>query len=50
VVERRPGLKGVWYDEPDSQYGRLAGFYHQLQDLDLGASTLRALRKRSSPS
>jgi pimeloyl-ACP methyl ester carboxylesterase len=38
VVERRPGLKGVWYDEPDSQYGRPARFYHQLQDLDLAAA------------
>jgi len=37
VVERRPQLKGVWYDEPDSQYGRPASFYHQLQDLDLAA-------------
>ena len=38
VVERKPRLKGVWYDEPDSQYGRPARFYHQLQDLDLGAA------------
>jgi pimeloyl-ACP methyl ester carboxylesterase len=38
VVERRPHLKGVWYDEPDSQYGRPASFYHQLQDLDLAAA------------
>ena len=44
VVERKPRLKGVWYDEPDSQYGRPARFYHQLQDLDLGAAwgTVRA--------
>lgn len=38
VIERRPHLKGVWYDEPDSQYGRPARFYHQLQDLDLAAA------------
>jgi len=38
VVERRPHLKAVWYDEPDSQYGRPARFYHQLQELDLAAA------------
>jgi pimeloyl-ACP methyl ester carboxylesterase len=38
VLERRPQLKGVWYDEPDSQYGRPASFYHQLQDLELAAA------------
>jgi len=38
VVERKPRLKGVWYDEPDSQYGRPARFYHQLQDLDLAGA------------
>src|SRR5262249_911837 len=38
VVERRPHLRGVWYDEPDAQYGRPAAFYHQLQDLDLAAA------------
>jgi pimeloyl-ACP methyl ester carboxylesterase len=38
VVERRPHLKGVWYDKPDSQYGRPARFYQQLQDLDLAAA------------
>jgi pimeloyl-ACP methyl ester carboxylesterase len=27
-----------WYDAPDSQYGRPARFYHQLQDLDLAAA------------
>jgi len=37
VAERRPHLKGVWYDEPESQYERPARFYHQLQDLDLAA-------------
>jgi pimeloyl-ACP methyl ester carboxylesterase len=38
VVERRPHLKGVWYDEPESQYGRPARFYHQLQELDLAGA------------
>lgn len=38
VIERRPHLKGVWYDEPDSQYGRPARFYHELEDLDLAAT------------
>jgi pimeloyl-ACP methyl ester carboxylesterase len=38
VAERRPHLKGIWYDEPDSQYGRPARFYHQLQELDLAAA------------
>jgi pimeloyl-ACP methyl ester carboxylesterase len=38
VAERRPHLKGVWYDEPDLQYGRPARFYHQLQELDLAAA------------
>lgn len=38
VIERRPRLKGVWYDKPDSQYGRPASFYHQLQALDLAAA------------
>jgi pimeloyl-ACP methyl ester carboxylesterase len=38
VVEKRPHLKGVWYDAPDSQYGRPAAFYHQLQALDLAAA------------
>jgi pimeloyl-ACP methyl ester carboxylesterase len=38
VIERHPHLKGVWYDKPDSQYGRPARFYHQLQALDLAAA------------
>ncbi len=43
VMRARPQLRGVWYDEPDSQYGRPAAFYHQLQRLDLMAawSTVR---------
>lgn len=38
VVERRPRLRGVWYDAPGSQYGRPARYYHQLQALDLAAA------------
>jgi pimeloyl-ACP methyl ester carboxylesterase len=38
VVRARPALDGIWYDEPDSQYGRPARFYHQLQALDLAAA------------
>src|SRR5438128_6885376 len=38
VAERRPHLKGIWYEEPDSQYGRPARFYTQLQELDLAAA------------
>ena len=37
-MRTRPQLRGVWYDEPDSQYGRPAAFYHQLQRLDLMAA------------
>lgn len=38
VQRRRPHLQGVWYDEPESQYGRPAAYYHQLQRLDLAAA------------
>ena len=38
VMRARPQLRSVWYDEPDSQYGRPAAFYHQLQRLDLMAA------------
>ncbi len=38
VMRRRPHLAGVWYDGPDSQYGRPARFYQQLQALDLAAA------------
>ena len=38
VLRRRPHLAGLWYDEPESQYGRPAAFYHQLQRLDLAAA------------
>ena len=38
VLRRRPHLQGVWYDDPESQYGRPAAYYHQLERLDLGAA------------
>jgi pimeloyl-ACP methyl ester carboxylesterase len=38
VVKERPQLAGVWYDAPDSQYGRPARYYQQLQSLDLAAA------------
>jgi pimeloyl-ACP methyl ester carboxylesterase len=38
VARERPHLAGLWYDEPDSQYGRPAAFYHQLHALDLAAA------------
>jgi pimeloyl-ACP methyl ester carboxylesterase len=41
VLRRRPHLAGLWYDKPDSQYGRPAAFYHQLQRLDLAAAWAR---------
>ena len=37
-VERQlPHLRGIWYDQPDRQYGRPAAFYHQVQDLNFEA-------------
>ena len=38
IIKTRHHLSGVWYDEPESQYGRPATFYHQLQQLDLSAA------------
>jgi pimeloyl-ACP methyl ester carboxylesterase len=38
VMRTRRHLAGIWYDEPDSQYGRPARFYHQLQRLDLASA------------
>lgn len=35
VIRENPALKGLWYDEPEHQYGRPAVFYQQLQDLNL---------------
>jgi pimeloyl-ACP methyl ester carboxylesterase len=36
IVRLHPEWANLWYDEPDSQYGRAAAFYQQLQDLNLG--------------
>ena len=38
VIRTRRHLAGIWYDGPDSQYGRPARFYHQLQRLDLAST------------
>ena len=38
VIAQRPEWKSLWYDSPDSQYGRPAAFYQQLQALNLGES------------
>jgi pimeloyl-ACP methyl ester carboxylesterase len=38
VVRKYPALAGLWYDEPEHQYGRPAAFYHQLQELNLAAA------------
>ena len=35
VAARYPSLAGLWYEQPNSQYGRPAAFYHQLQALNL---------------
>lgn len=36
ILKQHVDWAGLWYDEPDSQYGRPAAFYQQLQDLNLG--------------
>jgi len=36
IITQHPEWSGLWYDEPDGQYGRPAAFYQQLQDLNLG--------------
>ena len=36
VLAQRPEWKSLWYDAPDGQYGRVAAFYQQLQELNLG--------------
>jgi pimeloyl-ACP methyl ester carboxylesterase len=35
ILSSHPELKPIWYDEPARQYGRPAGFYQQLQVLNL---------------
>ena len=34
VIAQQPNLKPLWYDKPDSQYGRVARYYQQVQALD----------------
>lgn len=36
ILKQHADWAGLWYDEPDGQYGRPAAFYQQLQDLNLG--------------
>jgi len=36
ILKQHADWAGIWYDEPNSQYGRPAAFYQQLQDLNLG--------------
>lgn len=36
ILKYHPDWKSLWHDEPDGQYGRPAGFYQQLQALNLG--------------
>jgi pimeloyl-ACP methyl ester carboxylesterase len=38
VLALRPKLGPLWYDEPDSLYGRPAAFHHQAQALNLVAA------------
>ncbi len=34
VIQEKPHLKDLWYDEPQHQYGRPAKFYHQAQSIN----------------
>lgn len=34
VAAAMPDLKNLWYDEAGHQYGRLASFYHQVNDIN----------------
>jgi len=38
VIRKKPHLADLWYDLPESQYGRPASFFHQLQELNLLAA------------
>ena len=38
VIAARPHLANVWYGWPEHQFGRPASFFHQLQELNLGAA------------
>ena len=41
VTRIRPDLKALWYDDPGSQYGRPAAFFHQLQALNVAEAWQR---------
>jgi len=41
VFQAHPELQEIWYDKPDSQYGRPASFYQQLQTLNLADAWLK---------
>jgi alpha-beta hydrolase superfamily lysophospholipase len=36
IMVQQPEWKGLWYDQPNGQYGRPAAFYQQLQAVNLG--------------
>ena len=38
IFKAKPHLSPLWDDEPEHQYGRPASFFHQLEELNLGAS------------
>ena len=38
VLAAHPEMKSIWYDKPQSQYGRPAAFYQQLQALNLAGA------------
>lgn len=38
VMEKKPHLKDIWYDQPESQFGRPSVYHHQVQDLDVPAA------------
>lgn len=35
IIESKPYLKEVWYDEPESQFGRPSAYHHQVQELNV---------------
>ena len=45
VIAAHPELKEIWYDKPDSQYGRPAAYYQQLQALNLAEAGTRSARR-----
>ncbi|HEX8353174.1 MAG TPA: PDZ domain-containing protein, partial [Pyrinomonadaceae bacterium] len=38
ILKSKPHLAPLWYGGPEHQYGRPASFFHQLEDLSLGAA------------